>query len=176
LIRNSGIRFTIEAFPESAKLASLKETGFLHGLQSLPPHPNFVSRIIFVFRNRGAMIKRSDTAATEDAVASTSAHNGSALRAAGHRLVDRMADYLESIEQRPVSTPLDPARIGARFAEPLPRAGRPADEVWDEVWERVVEDSNHFAHPRWSSWGTSHTTHSAPGERSTSIIIGFERS
>jgi L-2,4-diaminobutyrate decarboxylase len=92
------------------------------------------------------MIEFSETPVT-GALEEDSATRAAALRAAGHRLVDRMADYLEQIEQRPVSTPLAPAEIGARFAEPLPRGGRPADEVWDDVWERVVEDSNHFAHP-----------------------------
>jgi L-2,4-diaminobutyrate decarboxylase len=73
--------------------------------------------------------------------------NSDALRATGHRLVDRMADYLAGIQGSPVSTPLAPAEIGARFAAPLPRAGRPADEVWEETWERVVADSIHFANP-----------------------------
>jgi L-2,4-diaminobutyrate decarboxylase len=70
-----------------------------------------------------------------------------ALREAGHRLIDRMADYLAAVETRAVSTPLAPVEIGARFAEPLPRAGRPADEVWDEAWETVVGEAIHLAHP-----------------------------
>jgi L-2,4-diaminobutyrate decarboxylase len=69
------------------------------------------------------------------------------FRAAGHRLVERMAEYLEKVAERPVSTPLDPTAIAARFAEPLPREGRPAAEVWDETWELVVGDAIHLAHP-----------------------------
>jgi L-2,4-diaminobutyrate decarboxylase len=69
------------------------------------------------------------------------------FRDAGHRLVDRIADYLAGVEALPVSTPLSPRELGARFAEPLPRDGRPAAEVWDEAWERVVPDAIHLAHP-----------------------------
>ena len=40
-----------------------------------------------------------------------------------------MADYLEGVESRPVSTPLQPHEIAARFAGPVPRAGRPVSSV-----------------------------------------------
>jgi L-2,4-diaminobutyrate decarboxylase len=70
-----------------------------------------------------------------------------ALRVHGHRLIDRMADYLASIEARAVSTAKGPAELRREFEEPLPVAGRPADEVWDDVWERVVGDATPPAHP-----------------------------
>lgn len=70
-----------------------------------------------------------------------------ALRTFGHRLIDQMADYLEGIESRPVSTPKQPHELARHFAEPLPREGKPAEEVWDEVWNLVVKDSIHFASP-----------------------------
>jgi L-2,4-diaminobutyrate decarboxylase len=69
------------------------------------------------------------------------------LREHGHRLIDRMADYLAGIESRPVSTPRAPLEIARRFAEPLPREGRSADEVWDGAWEHVVGDAIQLAHP-----------------------------
>lgn len=69
------------------------------------------------------------------------------LRRAGHELVDRMADYLATLESRAVSTAATPAELSARFVAPLPRQGRPAGEVWNEVWEKVVGDAIHLAHP-----------------------------
>lgn len=69
------------------------------------------------------------------------------LRQSGHDLVDRMADYLASIEGRRVFPGDEPSAIARRLSEPLPRSGRPASDVWDEAWSRVVEDSIHLAHP-----------------------------
>lgn len=74
-------------------------------------------------------------------------HDAEALRASGHALIDRMADYLATVEDRPVSTAAGPAELARRFAEPLPLDGRAAEEVWDDVWERVVGDAIHLAHP-----------------------------
>lgn len=65
----------------------------------------------------------------------------------GRRLLDRMAEYLETVEERPVSTPRTPSQLAAAFDDPLPRQGRPAGDVWDEVWDRVVPDAIHLAHP-----------------------------
>jgi L-2,4-diaminobutyrate decarboxylase len=70
-----------------------------------------------------------------------------AFRRAGHALVDRMADYLAGVRERPVSTPLRPADLDARFAAPLPQSPSDVGEVWDEVWDRVVGDAIHLAHP-----------------------------
>ncbi|CAN5735534.1 MAG: pyridoxal-dependent decarboxylase [Gemmatimonadetes bacterium] len=69
------------------------------------------------------------------------------LRLHGHALVDRMADYLACVHERPVSTNLSPARLATRFAGPLPREGRPAEDVWESVWKDVVGEAIHLAHP-----------------------------
>jgi L-2,4-diaminobutyrate decarboxylase len=69
------------------------------------------------------------------------------LREHGHALVERMAEYLEGIENRSVSTTREHRELAARFAEPLPRGGAPAGEVWDRVWRDVVSDAIHLAHP-----------------------------
>jgi hypothetical protein len=70
------------------------------------------------------------------------------LREAGHALIDRMADYLAAVEARPVSTPLAPAAVALRFAEPLPLDGLPAEQAWEDAWSRVAGDSIHLAHLR----------------------------
>ena len=70
-----------------------------------------------------------------------------ALREIGPWLIERMAAYLDTVAERPVSTLRFPSDIGSRFAEPLPRTGRAAEEVWEEAWEWVAENSIHLAHP-----------------------------
>jgi L-2,4-diaminobutyrate decarboxylase len=72
---------------------------------------------------------------------------GVTLRDAGHALVERMGEYLDTVADRPVFTPLSPSELADRFADPLPRAGLPAEQVWDDVFERVVGDAIHLAHP-----------------------------
>jgi L-2,4-diaminobutyrate decarboxylase len=69
------------------------------------------------------------------------------FRAAGRDLIDRMADYLAGVEGLPVTTRWSPSDLGSRFAEPLPRQGRDADDVWGDVWGRVAGDAIHLAHP-----------------------------
>jgi L-2,4-diaminobutyrate decarboxylase len=73
--------------------------------------------------------------------------SGDALRAAGQELIERMAEYLDTVAARPVFTPHSPSELRSWFSEPLPREGRPAAEVWSDVWERVVGDAIHLAHP-----------------------------
>ncbi len=69
------------------------------------------------------------------------------LRRSGARLLERMGEYLDTVEERPVSTPRSAAAVADLFQDPLPREGRPADEVWNDVWDRVVPDAIHLAHP-----------------------------
>ncbi len=87
---------------------------------------------------------RSESATT---AASGAAAAAVALREHGHALVERMAEYLEGVESRGVSTPLEHREIAARFAEPLPRGGKEARDVWSRVWDEVVGHSIHLAHP-----------------------------
>lgn len=87
------------------------------------------------------------TAAPAEVAPASLAAEADTLRRAGHASVDRMADYVETVAARPVSTPRSPAEVARRFAAPLPRTGRPAEEVWEQVWATVVDDAIHFAHP-----------------------------
>jgi type II secretory pathway pseudopilin PulG len=49
--------------------------------------------------------------------------------------------------QGPVSTAQGPAALAARFAEPLPRGGRPLAEVAERLARDVVADANRLCHP-----------------------------
>jgi L-2,4-diaminobutyrate decarboxylase len=79
--------------------------------------------------------------------ASAAGAAGAALRSAGRDLVERMAAYLEGVADRPVSTGRSPSELAVRFDDPLPRRGRPSGAVWDDVWDRVVGEAIHLAHP-----------------------------
>ena len=46
------------------------------------------------------------------------------FRAAAHAVVDLMADYLETVDERPVLPPIEPGSLRGRFPEPRPRIRR----------------------------------------------------
>ena len=48
----------------------------------------------------------------------------------------------------PVSTAHGPDELARRFEEPLPRSGRPIEDVLERLRRDVVPDSNHLCHPR----------------------------
>lgn len=75
-----------------------------------------------------------------------------AFRAAGHALVDQIADYLERLPGLPVTRGESPRAVrNALGRGSLPEQGRPMDELLAEVTPLLVEHSLHNGHPRF--WG-----------------------
>ena len=73
------------------------------------------------------------------------------LRALGHRMLDDMMDYLQSVRERPVWRPV-PADIRAALDEPAPRRPTEAGEVYRQFRERVLPYPNGNIHPRFWGW------------------------
>jgi len=69
----------------------------------------------------------------------------------GAAFVSAAAAYFEETRNRAlsVSTPLTPSSLAARFDEPLPRHGRPIEEIVGRLRGQVIADSNHLWHPRY---------------------------
>ena len=80
------------------------------------------------------------------------AMSGEEFRAAGHNLVDRIAEFLESITGRAL-TPNEPPHAvrGALGEGALPEHGSPATEVLDQAATLLFDHSLLSAHPRF--WG-----------------------
>ncbi|MDX2151929.1 MAG: aminotransferase class V-fold PLP-dependent enzyme [Bryobacteraceae bacterium] len=79
------------------------------------------------------------------------------FRRAGHRLVDRLADFLAALPQGSV-TPAEPreavrALIGAD--RPLPEGGRKAEEIVEEAAELLIAHSLFNGHPRFFGYITA---------------------
>jgi glutamate/tyrosine decarboxylase-like PLP-dependent enzyme len=71
----------------------------------------------------------------------------SEFRAAGHRLVEEIAEYLEHVEEQPVFPTVQPATLRRLFDEPLPQAPAPLGAVLDELREKLLPYCTHVSHP-----------------------------
>lgn len=69
------------------------------------------------------------------------------FRAAGHRIVDQLADLLDSIEERPLRRPVEPAVVHALFDEPVPQEPAPMGELLDALDEKLLPYCTHVNHP-----------------------------
>lgn len=59
------------------------------------------------------------------------------FRRLGHQVIDQLAEYFSTVQDKPVFPNCEPAEVNALFANPVPREGISADEVLSEL-ERVL--------------------------------------
>ncbi|MBS1802941.1 MAG: hypothetical protein JST28_06210 [Acidobacteria bacterium] len=69
------------------------------------------------------------------------------FRAAGHKVVERLAEYFESIESKAVFPDVDPKLIRGLFDEPPPVEPEPMDDVLVELEEKLLPYCTHVGHP-----------------------------
>jgi len=60
------------------------------------------------------------------------------FRRIGHSVVDRLASYFESLEDRAVSPDVDPTHVERLFDEPVPQRGIGAEQVLAELEEKLM--------------------------------------
>jgi glutamate/tyrosine decarboxylase-like PLP-dependent enzyme len=70
------------------------------------------------------------------------------MRRLGHRAVDLVVDHLASLSAQRVARRGTAAQLAALVDEPLPRAGRGADDCLDAFFSRVVPGLTKLNHPR----------------------------
>ena len=69
------------------------------------------------------------------------------FRKAGHEVADRVADYLEGLESRPVLPDLTPGSIRARLPENPPIDPEPLGDVLRDYAEWIEPNITHWQHP-----------------------------
>ncbi len=78
------------------------------------------------------------------------------FRAAGHRLIDTLADFYELLPRRPVTPGESVVELRRLLPpQPLPAQGRPAPELLEEITPLLLDHSLHNGHPRFFGYITS---------------------
>ena len=72
-----------------------------------------------------------------------------AFRRHGHELVDWIADYLSSLETRPVIEPVTPGQIRAALPDAPPTEPEPFADLIADLDQIVVPGLTHWQHPHW---------------------------
>ena len=69
----------------------------------------------------------------------------------GHRMVDEMFEYMQSVRERPAWQPA-PDGVKAQFNEPVPGNPQPVKEIYEEFLEKVAPYPIGNSHPRFWGW------------------------
>jgi glutamate/tyrosine decarboxylase-like PLP-dependent enzyme len=77
--------------------------------------------------------------------------NWDELRALGHRMVDDILTYLQTVRERPVWQPI-PADVKAALRRPLPREGEGAEAAYQDFLAHVLPHPMGNIHPRFWGW------------------------
>jgi glutamate/tyrosine decarboxylase-like PLP-dependent enzyme len=84
------------------------------------------------------------------------AMTGGQFRAAGHELVDRIADFLDGLPDRPVTSGEGPGELRALLPPgPLPEAGSDPDALLREAADLLIDHSLFNGHPRFFGYITA---------------------
>ncbi len=83
------------------------------------------------------------------------------FRAAAHAVVDQMADYLATVERRPVMPPITPGSLKPLFPASPPEQPEPLAAILDDYRRLVEPNATHWQHPGFMALFA--TTASAPG-------------
>jgi aromatic-L-amino-acid decarboxylase len=91
---------------------------------------------------------REDSLQTEETL---DPQNWQAMRALGHRMVDDMMTYLETVRERPVWKPI-PDEVKARLQEPLPLDPQDPEHIYQQFLQHVLPHPMGNIHPRFWGW------------------------
>jgi aromatic-L-amino-acid decarboxylase len=98
-----------------------------------------------IFGERNMDAKQNDREETLDP------QDWSELWALGHRMVDDMLSYLETIRQRPVWQPI-PSEVKVHLKQPLPQEPQGPEGAYQDFLEHVLPHPMGNIHPRFWGW------------------------
>jgi aromatic-L-amino-acid/L-tryptophan decarboxylase len=74
------------------------------------------------------------------------------FRQHGHEVVEWIADYLETIRDRPVLSGAAPGELTAALPALAPEEPEPMDRILSDFRERIVPANTHWNHPSFHAW------------------------
>jgi aromatic-L-amino-acid/L-tryptophan decarboxylase len=81
---------------------------------------------------------------------------GSEFRRTGHRLIDQIADFIDNIRRKPVTTNASSVQLSGMVGlDPLPEYGKTADEIMDHASGLLFNYSLLNGHPKFLGYITS---------------------
>jgi len=83
------------------------------------------------------------------------------FRKNGYELIDKIADYLETVGDRPVAPSIAPGDVRAMLPERPPSAPESWEAVMADVEAIVLPNITHWQHPSWFAYFPSNSTHSS---------------
>ena len=114
---------------------------------------------------------REPGAAPEDWTAGNGDMDPESFRAAGHRIVDILADYLGSIEEFAVLPQLEPGSIAPQFTQAAPEEPEPIEAILADYRALIEPNANHWSHPGFMAWFPS--ANAAPGVLGEFLTAGI---
>ncbi len=81
------------------------------------------------------------------------------FRRAGHELIDWIAEYVESVPDRPVSSNIEPGAVRARLPEHPPSTTDPWSAVLADLDDVIVPGLVHWQHPSFFAYFPSNTSY-----------------
>ncbi len=83
------------------------------------------------------------------------------FRAAGHAVIDHLADYLASVERHAVLPPIEPGAVAALLPSRPPEEPEPLGAILDDYTRLIEPNVTHWQHPGFLAYFA--TTASGPG-------------
>ena len=81
------------------------------------------------------------------------------FRAHGRELIDRIADYLETIEERPVASDVAPGDVRAALPEQPPTEPEPWSALMDDLDRVILPGLTHWQHPSFFAYFPANTSY-----------------
>ena len=74
------------------------------------------------------------------------------FRQAGHQIIDWIADYRATIEERPVMSQVDVGEVAAGIAAAPPASPEPFEAVLNDLSEVILPGISHWNHPNYYAY------------------------